>query len=378
MTNDRFNVSISDSQGTMVTPVDPRRFDILQYQEYEQSLLENNKSFWQDSHGITVYRRFRVPEVFSYGCRDMARSLSMQLGALSESMKYKADIANFLEPWYGIGTIASAFGVDYFWTEGQAPAIVPPFKSVREALERELIPIEETGIGKHTLKMIEYFLDKTNGKIPISPTDTQSSLNAASFLINSDIFFLEMITNPEGMKKLLTRIMTLNITFTQKQIQLIGDALVLPGHGFASSRFFAGLGMSSDVISMISNDFYREFEAPFLEETGGNFDGAVFHSCGNWSNKINGVKSVKNLVMVDGAFSYETDPDPNPSQPFTEQFKGTGIVVHARVVGNADTIVEKVKALWQPDIKLIVVTYCNTPEEQLKVYQRIQQITQGN
>ncbi len=36
----------------------------------------------------------------------MKKSLEWQLGALKKSMEYKADIPNFLEPWYGIGTIA--------------------------------------------------------------------------------------------------------------------------------------------------------------------------------------------------------------------------------------------------------------------------------
>ena len=33
----------------------------------------------------------------------------------------------FLEPWYGIGTVASAFGLDYVWKEGQAPVVRPRF-----------------------------------------------------------------------------------------------------------------------------------------------------------------------------------------------------------------------------------------------------------
>ncbi|MCJ7673544.1 MAG: hypothetical protein MUO33_00145 [Sedimentisphaerales bacterium] len=36
-------------------------------------------------------------------------------------------VAKFLEPWYGIGTVASAFGLDYVWKEGQAPAVRPRF-----------------------------------------------------------------------------------------------------------------------------------------------------------------------------------------------------------------------------------------------------------
>ena len=68
----------------------------------------------------------------------MKTSLELQLGALNESMKYKADIPNFLEPWYGIGIITSAFGLDYIWhEEGQAPVTRPPFNSIKEALKHD-------------------------------------------------------------------------------------------------------------------------------------------------------------------------------------------------------------------------------------------------
>ena len=34
---------------------------------------------------------------------------------------------NFLEPWYGIGVVAGAFGVPYVWKEGQAPARITSY-----------------------------------------------------------------------------------------------------------------------------------------------------------------------------------------------------------------------------------------------------------
>ena len=372
-----FDYTVADSQGTAVEPVSPEKFDVQKYVDYEAALLEDNAEFWKSQAGVAVYRRFRVPQVYSYGCREMKQSLAWQLGALEKSMAYKADIANFLEPWYGIGTVASAFGATYKWEEGNAPAIAAPFTSVREVLGREIVPIEETGIGKHTLEMIEYFLEKTGGRIPISPTDTQAALNAASFLIETNSFYMEMFDHPDELKKLLSMITDLTIDFTKKQEDLIGDALVLPGHGFASSRKFTGLGMSSDVMVMISSEQYKEFEAPYLQKAGEAFGGAVFHSCGDWSNKISAVKSVPNLVMVDAAFSQETDPDSNPPEPFVAAFDGTGIIVNARIVGNAETVLEKVKRLWQPHMKLIVVTYCKTPGEQAMVYDEIHRIVTG-
>lgn len=369
-----FNYNIGDSQGTAVKPISIKEFDIERYHEYELSLREKCRSFWSCDEGVAVYRRFRVPQVFASGCKHMETSLELQLGALEKSMKYRADIPNFLEPWYGIGTIASSFGLDYIWHDGQAPATRPPFDSIGEALKYDYLPVEDTEIGRHTIDMIEFFLEKTRGKIPVSFTDTQSPLNIASYLIPMDKLFLEMYDNPEGYKKLLSVITGLLIDFTGKQQELIGDALVYPGHGFASSREFQGIGISDDNALMVSDDFFERFEIPFREKIGSVFGGCVFHSCGNWSNKIAVVKKIDNLIMVDGAFSEETDPDPNEVAPFVKGFSDTGIVVNARIVGDVQTISDKVKRLWSPGMKLIVVTYCQDPAEQEEAYHRIHQI----
>lgn len=167
-----------------------------------------------------------------------------------------------------------------------------------------------------------------------------------------------MYDNPEKYTKLLSIIVDLLLDFTKKQQELIGDALVYPGHGFASSWYFKGIGMSDDNTIMVSNDFYERFEIPFRKKIGLEFGGYAFHSCGNWSKKISVIKKISNLVMVDGAFSEETDPDPNVVEPFAEQFVNTGIIVNARIVGDIQIITETVKKLWKPGIKLIVVTYC--------------------
>ena len=83
-TNDTFDTSLSDSQATKVTPLSPADFDIEAYTDYEQKLLEKCSHFWEQEGGVLVYRRFRVAEVFSYGCRNMEESLGWQLGAFTE------------------------------------------------------------------------------------------------------------------------------------------------------------------------------------------------------------------------------------------------------------------------------------------------------
>lgn len=371
MSNERFDQTIADVQATLVEPVRPEAFDCEAYADYEASLLERCRIFWRAESGVLVWRRMRTAEVFTYGCKDMKASLAWQLGGLKKSMDYKADVPNFLVPWYGIGTVASAFGEDYIWKEKQAPAIRPKFKSVKDALHCSPLPVAQTRIGRHTLRMIDYFLEKTGGRLPMSLTDTQSPLNVAGNIVEMSNFFIEMLDDPPAVKTLLNRLVELLVEFTREQVRHIGKAMVWPGHGYSSCRCFEGLGMSDDNASMISGEQYLEFAAPAVERAGKPFGGSAFHSCGNWSDKAEAVKRIAGLRMVDGAFSAATDPSPNPPEPFAEAFVKTGIVLNARIVGGPQTVADNVRRLWKPGMKLIVVTYCRSPEEQAEAYDHI-------
>jgi len=374
VTGRTFDQTSADVQATPVEPVAPEAFDFEAYADYEAELLERCHAFWRAESGVLVLRRMRPAEVFAYGCKDMNASLRLQLGALQTSMTYKADVPNFLEPWYGIGTVAGAFGADYIWKEKQAPAIRPKFKSVREALEVAPIPVSESRIGRHTLEMIDYFLDKTCGRVPMSLTDTQSPLNIAGNVVEMSGFLMSMLDDPEAIKMLLQRLAELLAEFTKLQIERIGEALVWPGHGYSSCRCFEGLGMSDDNALMISGEQYLESVAPAVEYLSTSFNGLAFHSCGNWSDRVEAIKKIPGLRMVDGAFSAATDPTPNPPKPFAGAFANTGIVVNARMVGHPETVAKNVRRLWRPGMKLIVVTYCQSPDEQTKAYDRIHEI----
>ena len=371
---DEFNFSLADSQATPVEPLAPDQFDFEAYAEYENRLNEGCERFWQAEQGVLVYRRMRVKEVFAADASDMEKSLHWQLGALRESMKYKADVPNFLEPWYGIGTVASSFGFDYVWEPGQAPAVNGKFDTLDQLLETITVPVKETPVGKHTLEMVEYFLDQTNGRLPMSYCDVQSPLNVASNMVDSNQFYLDFFLDSEKMKRALDKIADLLIDFTAIQQGLIGDCLAKPGHGFASSRIFEGFGMSDDTVVMLSNDIYVDTVVPSFVKSGKPYGGGVFHSCGNWSGKKEDIVKIDGIRMADGAFSKATDPDANPTEGIADAFAGAGVVLNARIVGGVDVIEQKVRELWKPGMKLIVVTYCETPQEQAEAYDRIHAI----
>ena len=370
----KFDTTLRDSQGTSVEPISPENFDLDAYADYEAKLLEKNKAFTEADSGLLVYRRVRADGVFYDKCRDFKESLALQLGALKTSMAYKADIANFLEPWYGIGYIASCFGASYGWTEGQAPHVTAQFKSAKEILDADYVPIAQTAEGKHILEMVEYFMDQTKGKIPVSFCDLQSPLNMLTYLLPMNDLFMEVYDSPEELKQAAELVSGLLIDFLKQQQEMIGDALARPGHGFASSRAFRGVGLSDDASIMLQAEDYEDLFVDCDVRIGQQFGGMVYHSCGVWEKKIEMVKNISNIWMADGAFTIETDPSPNNPAVFGEAFAGSGIILNARAVGNPENSFAALRQLWKPNQKLIAVTYCKTPAEQEQLYNMLHQL----
>lgn len=375
---DTFDFSLADSQATKVTPIEPADFCTNEYADYADRLDERCDKFWNSKDGgVLIYRRMRVKDVFAQDSRDMKKSLRWQLGALKESMKFKSDIPNFLEPWHGLGTVASAYGFGYLWEEGQAPAVDGKFSSVQELVDAPFKAVKDTEIGRYTLEMTHYFKEQTKGRIPMSFCDVQSPLNTVSNVIDSNQFYFDFYDNPEAMAIAMNRTADLLIDFTKEQQAIIGDALARPGHGFASSRKFTGIGMSDDTVTMMPDDIYFDVCAPAMAKVGREFGGAVFHSCGNWSSKKEGIIKIPGLVMADGAFSLATDPGANPTDGYADAFANSGVILNARIVGNPQLVLDKVSQLWRPGMKLIVVTYSETPEEQAYLYDAIHRLTGG-
>lgn len=367
-----FQYDKRDSQSTLVEPVPAEKFDFCAYREYEASLFDRQRAFLQKDSGILVYRRVRADGVFYDKCQNMKESLELQLGALKKSLEFKADIANFLEPWYGIGYIAGCFGGAYEFPKDQAPVMKPMFRSMEELLSASVTPLEETPLGRHILEMTEYFMDKTKGLVPVSLTDVQSPINMLSYLIPVTELFMEIYDDPDGVKEGAMLLAQLLRDFLKKQQAIIGDALALPGHGFASSRLLKGIGLSDDNSIMVSEDDYRTLFQPADELLGEAFGGIVFHSCGTWENKISMVKNIGGILMADGAFTPETDPSPNRAEPFREGFAGSGLILNARAVG-ADAK-EIFRRLYTKGMKLIAVTYCETSQEQEALYEYLHEL----
>lgn len=369
-----FDYTRADVMATPVEPVDPAEFDFERFEAFVAGAEARYAAFLARPSGVAVWHRVRVGEVFRDACRDKDLSLRLQLGGLSRAMEYLTDAPPYLEPWYGIGTTAAAFGADYEWAPGQAPAVRPPYRTLAEL--PELVPGDPRKIPilSYTLETIEYFLERTRGRIPISWCDIQSPLNAVTGLVDTSEFFLAMHDQPDRVKAVLSVLADEIIRFTKIQSALLGPVLARPGHGFASARVARGIGLSTDNLIMISPGMYEEFCVEHTTRIGNEFGGVAIHSCGNWGRWVPAVLKIPNLVMVDGAFSPDTDPDPCSCEEFRDALAGTGVVLQARLVGSPADVLERVGRLWKPGLKLLVVTHEQDPKAQHELYRAIHRV----
>lgn len=205
----------------------------------------------------------------------------------------------------------------------------------------------------------------------MSWSDLQNPLNVATELVDTVGFFTGFVEAPDVVRRLLAPLTDEVIRFTQEQTRRIGDRLVRPGHGFASARAGRGIGLSSDNLVMISPRAYRQFCIENDARIGAAFGGTAIHSCGDWARWIPAVKANPQLFMVDAAFTPRTDPAFNSAAAFRDAFANTGVIVHARMVGDPAEVLARVRELWAPGMKLIVVTYEQDPARQHKLYRDI-------
>jgi hypothetical protein len=363
-----FNYALKDAQAMPVTPIEPQDFDLARYEAFAAEADQHYADFLSRPDGLAVWQRVRVGEVFRDACRDRRQSLRLQLGGLLKSLAYATDAPTYLEPWYGIGTTASAFGGEYDWLEGQAPVVRPLYTAIDEAPPLAPRDFDQAPIMRHTLDTIEYFLDQTQGRVPLSWCDLQAPLNVATELIDTSAFFTGMVDQADRVREILAAITEVVIRFTRQQSALIGDQLARPGHGFASSRAGRGIGLSTDSLVMISPRMVEKFCVTDHVRIGAAFDGVAIHSCGDYARWLPALKKIENLLMVDAAFSPQTDPDPNTPEVFRDAFVNTGVIVQARMVGDPAEVLTLAQRLWTPGLKLIVVTYVPEPAAQQRLY----------
>ncbi|NQU76670.1 MAG: hypothetical protein HQ546_10195, partial [Planctomycetes bacterium] len=198
---------------------------------------------------------------------------------------------------------------------------------------------------------------------------TQNASDTATLIADMCQVIIGCMTEPETVMAFMRQINEVIIEFSRVQAELIGDALIMPGHIMLSNAGFSGMSISDDNLAVLSPDVNVRFNLPLDDEIGRAMGGVAIHSCGNWSHTMGLIRRhCPSCVAIDCAVDHEMDPNPNDPVVVRDAMAGTGIAVNVRMGPETDRMVETVRRLLHPDIKLIVHVVPRNPEEAERNY----------
>jgi len=119
------------------------------------------------------------------------------------------------------------------------------------------------------LEMQKYFLEETEGCIPIHVVDMQGPADVAAQLFGYDNMLTLAFESPEYFHKLMSKVTDAFILFWKKQKELLGDCFVgthLFGWSWVPDNI--GASLSADSLVMISPEYYEEFYKPYFIKIG--------------------------------------------------------------------------------------------------------------
>ncbi len=366
----------------MSTNITAQSFD---YDRFNATLEEKSRLFsdWMQNEHDDEVPFWIVPNIdlWTYDtCRRREEFLNKNLELLHTSMEWKSDMVfPHLQPWYGVGIYATAFGAHYIWNENYCPQVRPIFSRTEEIEHIEKPAIENSAPMREVLERIQWYRDVTNDQLPICLTDTQSPHDTASLLMETNNFFMECSCAHEKYENFLHAITDLIIEFSEKQMEVIGPRLSLPGHQMLCNQHFKGISISDDNMVMLSPQTYAATSLPYLQKIAAHFGGIAVHSCGNVTHNIPNLLKIEGLEQIEHAACVidKNDPDPTPPENIRAGYGNSGAIAKIRLHKSESCLLEKLLALG---FKCVVqITGVESREESEVVYREFkEQIARGN
>lgn len=306
--------------------------------------------------GTRPYLIFQSPggDVWS-DARDPEDCFNRNLRFVSDSLDLPSDDLPIMEAWYGTGLYANIFGCPYVWRKGEAPAVHYKYHSLGEVKGLRKPRWEESEIARLVLSTIDYFKSRTGDAIPIIWSDTQSAHDTATLVLDACEVFAGCLEEPEAVMDFMRTINEVIIEFSRVQAERIGGALVHPGHIMLSNAHLRGMSISDDNLAVGSPAVNARFNLPLDDAIGRAMGGVAIHSCGRWSHTMGMIKELcPSCVAIDCALETGGDPNPNEPEAVRDALAGSGIHLHVRMTGDTESMVEVVKRVLHPKLKLIV------------------------
>lgn len=152
---------------------------------------------------------------------DPAKFMDAQLAEIEGQLKLRGDLVPALCPTLGVIAIPSAFGAEVVWWENDFPAVRPIVgDDPRKARELARPKTTDGQLGR-ILDYTRFFLERTEGRMPIRLGDVQGPLDNAALIFGHTAFLEALITSPGEVHDMLDEITDLMIEFVAAQRQMV-------------------------------------------------------------------------------------------------------------------------------------------------------------
>ena len=333
--------------------------------KYEATHAEREAKAAAFADGSRPYMIFQPPALAPiYGnVRSSEDCFRVNVEYTLNSLELPSDHLHAFEAWFGTGVIPNVYGCPYVWRDDDAPCVHYRYHELDEVRGLRHPHWSEGEITKLVMETIRYFKARTGDTIPIQLTDTQSAHDNATLILDAAVVFSSCLLEPELILEFMRGINQVTIDFSKAQVEEIGDALVRPGRIMVSSAGYSGISLADDNLFVGSPATNAAINFPLNQEFGAAMGGVAIHSCGNWSHSMHLLKDlVPSCVAIDCAVDHDMDPNPCPPEKVRDAIAGTGIPLHARMTGDTEKMLETVKRLLHPDLRLIVRPICTDLE----------------
>ena len=230
-----------------------------------------------------------------------------QLERCHQLLSTPSDILMSMRPNYGVGTLASLFGVPPFLMAHEQDCL-PNGRSLeggRDAIQALLdqpLPALTSGYGGDVLRVAERMADirrrypNIRKYIFCDAPDCQSSMDTCELIWGSELFYA-LYDTPELVLALLDRITQVYKAFMGQWFSIVPKEI--PYHIYFGRVVRGSIFLRDDSAMNLSPEFYEEFVFPYDSELLLHFGGGGIHFCGRGDHFIQKMAATPNLTGID-------------------------------------------------------------------------------
>lgn len=262
-----------------------KRVEALYPPERLAASRERVRRLWRGERPLDRLPFVLIPDGFSYydDVFEPEQGLDAYLDAFIARGPVRDDYIPAFFTGCRMGALPSLFGADEV-VVGQdytCARVLHSYEDVYALPEPRLRP---GSAAAKWLKAQKYYLEETEGAIPVHVSDMQGPLDVCGQLWGYDNLLIAPYEDEAAYRCLMDKVTRGFLLLWKAQAELLGDCF-LPTHLYAWDSVPPDNGgtLSCDSLVMLSPAFFDRHVKPYLEAISDALGGLTVHSCGNFA-----------------------------------------------------------------------------------------------